>query len=42
MLRDFALAAAMMFIIVSPVYANDQPALINFKGMTLETAQKLA
>ena len=42
MLRNFALAAAMTVIMVSSVHADDQPALISFKVMTLETAQKLA
>ena len=42
MLRNFTFAAAMMIIMASPVHADDQPALISFKVMTLETAQKLA
>ena len=42
MLRNFAFAAAMTIVMVSPVHADDQPALISFKVMTLETAQKLA
>ena len=42
MLRNFTFAAAMTIVMVSPVHADDQPALISFKIMTLETAQKLA
>lgn len=42
MLKNLALACAMTALISLPVHADDQPALVSFKVMTLETAQKLA
>ena len=35
MLRNFTLAAAMTIMMDTPVYADDELALISFKGMTL-------
>ena len=42
MLKHFSFAAFLTIFLAFPLHADDQPALVSFKVMTLETAQKLA
>ena len=42
MLKNFILITGMITLLSFPSRAGDQPALIPFRAMTLETAQKLA
>ena len=42
MLKRFFFAAVLTIFLAFPLHADDQPALVSFKVMALETAQKLA
>ncbi len=42
MLKRFFFAAVLTIVLAFPLRADDQPALVSFKVMALETAQKLA
>ena len=42
MLKHFSFAAFLIIFLAFPLHADDQPALVSFKVMALETAQRLA